>query len=351
MVDKVTMVVKGGKGGAGVISFRREKYVSFGGPDGGDGGDGGDVFIVANSSVGDLSLIEHRRKFVAESGNPGGRWRKHGKKGEDLNILVPVGTVASIVAGNEGEKFLADLAAPGQRVLVAKGGKGGLGNMHFATAVIQAPRIAGEGAPGEERQIILELKLITDMCLIGYPNVGKSALLSAISGARPRVANYLFTTREPVLGVIRDSRRDFVIAEIPGLVEGAHIGKGLGYEFLRHVERTKLLIYLLDGTSSTIDGDFIKLNEELSLYKANLCQKHKMIAVTKVDLPQVKARLRDIRQALDFLKLPVFFISAVSGEGVLQFSSTAIEMAGQVDQEQKTDLSPAVAIFRPRPKR
>ena len=350
MINKVVMVVNGGKGGAGLISFRREKYVSFGGPDGGDGGDGGDVFVVASFSVGDLGVIDRRRKFVAESGNPGGRWRKHGKAGEDLNILVPVGTVVSIVAGKEGEKVLADLAAPGQSVLVARGGKGGLGNMHFATAVHQAPRIAGEGALGEERQIILELKLITDMCIIGYPNVGKSALLAAISGARPRVANYPFTTREPALGVIRGSQRDFVIAEIPALVECAHRGKGLGYEFLRHVERTKLLIYLLDGMSSIIEGDFIKLNKELSLYTANLCQKPKIIAVTKVDLPQVKDRVRDIRQALDFLKLPVFFISAVSGEGVLQFTSKAIEMVGQVNQEQKTDLPPAVAIFRPRPK-
>ena len=350
MINKVVMVVNGGKGGAGLISFRREKYVSFGGPDGGDGGNGGDVFVVASSSVGDLGLVDRRRKFVAESGSPGGRFRKHGKKGEDLSILVPVGTVASIVAGKEEEKLLADLSTLGQKVLVAKGGKGGLGNMHFATAVNQAPRIAGEGAPGEELQIILELKLITDMCLIGYPNVGKSALLSAISGARPRVANYPFTTREPVLGVMRGSKRDFVVAEIPALVEGAHRGKGLGYEFLRHVERTKLLIYLLDGMSSTIEGDFIELNEELSLYTANLCQKPKIIAVTKVDLPQVKARLRDIRQTLDFLKLPVFFISAVSGEGVLQFNSKAIEMVGQVKQEQESVLSPAVAIFRPKPK-
>jgi len=351
MIDKVWVIVRGGSGGDGLVSFRREKYVAFGGPDGGDGGDGGDVFVVASSSVEDLGLVGHRSKFIAKSGELGGRWRQHGKKGEDLNIFVPVGTVVSVRAETEEEKFLADLTTVGQKVLVAKGGKGGLGNVHFATAINQAPKIAGKGESGEERQVIMELKIITDMCIIGYPNSGKSALLCAISGARPKVADYPFTTRQPSLGVIQGSWRDFVVAEIPGLVAGAHIGKGLGCEFLRHTERTKLLIYLLDGTSSTISGDFIKLNEELSRYKVNLCQKQKIIAVNKVDLPQVKAQLPDIKQALASFGVPVFPISAVSGEGVLQFTTKAIEMTRQVNQEKETVLSPEVALFHPRPKR
>jgi len=351
MIDKVQIIMRGGRGGNGLVSFRREKYVAFGGPDGGDGGNGGDVFVLASSSVEDLTLIEHRRKFIAESGEHGGKWRQHGKEGEDLNIFVPVGTVVSVRAGAGEEKILADLTTLGQKVLVAKGGKGGLGNVHFATAINQAPRIAGKGRLGEEHQVILELKIITDMCIIGYPNSGKSALLCAISGARPKVADYPFTTRQPALGVIRGSWRDFVVAEIPGLVEGAHIGKGLGSEFLRHTERTKLLIYLLDGTSSTISGDFIKLNEELSQYKVNLCQKQKIIAVNKVDLPQVKAQLPGIKQALASFGVPVFLISAVSGEGVLEFTTKVIEMTRQVNQEKETVLSPEVALFHPRPKR
>jgi GTPase len=347
----VRVIVKGGRGGDGLVSFRREKYVAFGGPDGGDGGGGGDVFVVASSSVEDLSLVGQRSKFIARSGGLGGRWRKHGKKGRDLNIFVPVGTVVSVRAEPEEEKFLADLTTLGQKVLVAKGGKGGLGNVHFATAINQAPKIAGKGESGEERQVIMELKIITDMCIIGYPNSGKSALLCAISGARPKVADYPFTTRQPSFGVIRGSWRDFVVAEIPGLVAGAHIGKGLGCEFLRHTERTKLLIFLLDGTSSTISGDFIKLNEELAQYKVNLCQKQKIIAVNKVDLPQVKAQLPDIKQALASFGVSVFPISAVNGEGVLQFTTKAIEMTRQVNQEKETVLSPEVALFHPRPKR
>ena len=352
MIDKVEIIAGAGYGGDGLTSFRREKYVPFGGPDGGDGGAGGDVFVVADSSLVDLALLKQKKRFRAESGHQGGRWGKHGKKGENLNILVPVGTVVSIKTKTGQEKLLGDLVTPEQKVLVAKGGKGGLGNVHFATAANQAPRIAGKGKQTEERLIILELKLITDICIIGYPNSGKSALLSAITGARPRIADYPFTTRQPVLGVVRGSRRDFVVGEMPALIEGAHIGKGLGYEFLRHTERTKLLVYLLDGTSLTIVDDFIKLSEELAVYKTDLGQKARIIAVNKVDLPQVKSRLLDIRQCLDFLGVPVFFISAASGQGVIEFTSKAIGMVEWVNQEKKAISSPEeVAIFHPRPKK
>jgi len=351
MIDKLEIIVNGGTGGHGLASFRREKYVPFGGPDGGDGGNGGDVFAVADFSLVDLSLVKQKKRFKAESGHQGGRWGKHGKKGENLNILVPVGTVLSVKAEAGEEKLLGDLLALEQKVLIARGGKGGLGNIHFATVANQAPRVAGKGESGEERQVILELKLVTDICIIGYPNSGKSALLSVITGARPKIADYPFTTRHPVLGVIRGSRRDFVVAEMPALIEGAHIGKGLGYEFLRHIERTKLLVYLLDGTSPTIFDDFIKLSEELTLYKTELRQKARIIAVNKVDLPQVQSRLLDIRQCLDLLQVPVFFISALSGQGVVEFTSMCIEMVERVNREKKVISPPEVAVFHPRPKK
>ncbi len=226
-----------------------------------------------------------------------------------------------------------------------------MGNARFTTAIDQAPKVAGAGELGEEKRTILELKRVTDMCIIGYPNSGKSALLSVISGARPRVAGYPFTTRQPVYGVIRDDRRDFVVAEIPALVEDAYAGRGLGSEFLRHVERTSLLVFLLDGTSSTLSRDFSKLNEELSRYKADLCQKNKIIAVNKVDVPQVKTRLVDIELEFDLLRIPVIFISAVSGEGVLEFTSKAIEIVRRVNKETKTALPPEAVVFRPRPNR
>jgi GTP-binding protein len=249
------------------------------------------------------------------------------------------------------EMLIADLTAEGQKVLVAKGGRGGLGNAHFATAVNQAPEIATEGEPGEERHIILELKLITDICIIGYPNSGKSALLSAISRAKPQIADYPFTTRQPILGAIQDNKRDFVIAEIPGIVKGAHGGKGLGNEFLRHMERTKLLIYLLDGTSLSIADDLSKLDEELALYKTDLPQKPKIVAVNKVDLPQVQARLPEIKQGLNKLDVPGYLISAVSGQGVMELACKAMEMVERASQDAKVILPPQIAVFHPKPKK
>lgn len=351
MIDKIDIIVEGGYGGDGLVSFRREKYTPFGGPDGGDGGNGGDVFVVASSSMLDLASLKQKKRFRAESGHQGGRWDKHGKKGENLNILVPVGTMVSIKTRKGGEKLLGDLIAVEQKVLIAKGGKGGLGNVHFATVANRAPRVAGKGEPGEEHRATLELKLITDICIIGYPNSGKSALLSAVTGARPKIADYPFTTRHPVLGVMRGSRKDFVVAEMPALIKDAHIGKGLGYDFLRHTERAKLLVYLLNGASPAIVDDFSKLNEELAVYKTDLCQKARIIAVSKVDLPQVKSQLLGIRQCLDLLKVPVFFISATSGQGMLEFTAAVIEMVERVNQEKKAISSPEVAIFHPRPKK
>jgi GTP-binding protein len=351
MIYKKEIIVIGGFGGDGRVSFRREKYIPFGGPDGGDGGDGGSVLIEASPSVIDLGLMGQKKEFVAENGYRGGRWRKHGKEGEDLTISVPIGTMVFTKSDAGEEILLADLRTPRQKVLVAKGGQGGLGNVRFATAVNQAPEIASKGEAGEERFIVLELKVITDICIMGHPNSGKSTLLSVLSRAKPEIADYPFTTRQPILGVISGDRRDFIVAEIPGLIAGAHLGKGLGNEFLRHVERTKLLIYLLDGSSSTIIDDLSQLDEEIALYKDDLSQKPKIVVVNKVDLPQVQASLPEVKQSFAKLGVPVFYISAVSGQAVLELTRKATEMVVQTSQDEEIISQPQIAIFRPKPRK
>jgi len=351
MVDKKDIIVRGGYGGDGCVSFRKEKHVPFGGPDGGDGGVGGNMVIVDNPNLVDLSLLGWKKEFVAKNGQRGSGGRKRGKKGEDLAISVPVGTMVFTKADSGEEILLADLRTPGQKVLVAKGGRGGLGNARFATAVNQAPEIASKGAPGEKKSIILEVKLITDICIVGHPNSGKSTLLSAISRAKPEIADYPFTTRQPILGVMPGDRRDFIVAEMPGLVEGAHLGKGLGNEFLRHAERTKLLIYLLDGSSPSLIDDLSTLDKEIALYK-NLSQKPKIVAVNKIDLPEVQTHLPEVKQRLapilSGLGVPVFYISAVSGQAVLELTRKAMEMVEQASRDEEI-ISPAqIAIFRPK---
>jgi GTP-binding protein len=354
MIYKRVIMVRGGHGGNGCVSFRREKYVPFGGPDGGDGGSGGNVVIMASPNIVDLGLMRRKKEFTAGNGRGGSGWRKRGKKGEDLAILVPVGTMVFTKAGSGEEIFMADLSTSGQKVRVAKGGRGGLGNARFATAVNQAPEIASKGEPGEERHIILEVKLITDICIVGHPNSGKSTLLSAISRAKPEIADYPFTTRHPILGVIPDVRRDFIVAEIPGLVEGAHLGKGLGNEFLRHVERTRLLIHLLDGSSPTVIDDLGTLEKEISLYKG-LLHKPKIVAVNKIDLPEVQARLPEVKQSfapiLSGLGAPVFYVSAVSGQAVLELVRKAMEMVDQASQNKEIDSQAHIKVFRPKPRK
>lgn len=351
MIYKREIRIIGGAGGDGYVSFRREKFIPLGGPDGGDGGDGGNVVIMASPSVIDLGLIGPRKNFAAGNGRRGSGGRKHGKKGKDLAILVPVGTMVFTKADSGEEILLADLSTLGQKVLVAKGGRGGLGNARFATAVDQAPKIASKGGSGEVRSIILELKLITDICIVGYPNSGKSTLLSAVSQAKPRIADYPFTTCQPILGVVPGDKRDLIMAEIPGLIEGAHLGKGLGNEFLRHVERTKLLIYLLDGTSPSISDDLRKLEREIALYKGDLSQKPKILAVNKVDLPEVKSHLSEVKQNFDKLGVPVFYISALSGQAVLELVKKAMEMVDRASQDEEIISQPQIAIFRPKPRK
>ena len=350
MIHKREFVVQGGCGGDGCVSFRREKYVPFGGPDGGDGGDGGDVIIAVSPNVVCLSSMQWQKEFIAEDGRRGGGGRKRGKNGEDLVISVPVGTTVFTKADSGKEILLADLSAPGHKVLVAKGGRGGLGNARFATAVNQAPEIAGKGESGEERHIVLELKLITDICIVGHPNSGKSTLLSAVSKAKPEIADYPFTTRQPIIGVMPGARRDFIVAEIPGLIEGAHLGKGLGNEFLRHAERTRLLIYLLDGISPTVIDDLSTLEKEIALYKG-LAHKQKIVAVNKVELPEVQARLPEVKQCFARLGVPVFYISAVSGQAVLELVRKAMEMVDQASRDEERISQAQITVFRPKPRK
>ena len=350
MISRKEIRVVGGLGGDGCVSFRREKYIPFGGPDGGDGGVGGNVVIVCDPNLRDLSPLGRRKEFAAENGHRGERSRRRGRKGEDLVIPVPSGTMIFAGDTSEQETLLADLRAPRQRVLAAKGGRGGLGNARFATAVDQAPKIAGKGESGEKRDIILEVKLVTDVCIVGPPNSGKSTLLAAISKAKPEIADYPFTTRQPILGVMPGDRKDFIVAEIPGLVEGAHSGKGLGYDFLRHAERTKLLIYLLDGSSSTVFHDLGTLDREIALYK-DLSQKARIVAVNKVDLAEVRASLPAMRRGFARVGMAVFYISAVSGEAVLELTREAREMVEQASREEEMIAPPQIAIFRPKPRK
>jgi GTPase len=351
MFDRVEIVVRGGDGGNGVVSFRREKFVPFGGPDGGDGGGGGDVLIMADSGVSDLRMFEHKRFYRAADGRSGKGKKKYGKKGGNLMLMVPAGTVVSYKTQIGGDAVIADLAQSGQQIVVAKGGKGGLGNTHFASSTNQAPQIAQQGEPGEEHSIILELRLIADVGIIGYPNVGKSTLLSAASAAKPKIAGYPFTTCEPVLGVVEVGQQSFVLAEIPGLINGAHLGRGLGHDFLRHIVRTKILIHLVDGSSESPVEDMIQVNTELSLFDSALANKPQLVVVNKIDLPPVQARLGEIKNAFKSVGTGVLFISAATGDGVTELMAEAIKMLAEVTRlERKDDDKIPKKIFRPQPR-
>jgi GTP-binding protein len=348
IVNRVELMVAGGNGGDGVVSFRHEKFVPLGGPDGGDGGNGGSVYIVADRSITALNYFRHKRRFKAVSGKSGSKQKKHGAKGDDLVIKVPLGTVV-FLKEDEQEVLLADLSQQGQKVLAAKGGKGGLGNVHFATSTNQAPRKATKGKPGEEHRIVLDLKLIADVGIIGYPNVGKSTLLAAVSKARPKIADYPFTTREPALGVVEVGMETFVLAEIPGLVDGAHLGRGLGHEFLRHAERTKVLLHVLDGKSQSIIDDMNNLNRELALYKSEMAQKPQVVVVNKIDLPEVEARLTEIRQLFSSLGVKVYFVSAITGQGVSELVSETAKILDEIKEKDSGSEAP-MAVFRPKPR-
>jgi len=287
-IDEVEIHVRAGKGGNGVIHFRREKYVPRGGPDGGDGGKGGDILLEVVPTLNTLLAFQHKTSFYAQDGTNGAKSNMTGRSGEDLVIPVPPGTV---VYNAERGEILGDLVSPGQKLVVARGGRGGRGNARFATSVNQVPRVAEKGEPGEEIQLHLELRLIADVGIVGVPNAGKSTFLAAVTNAKPKIADYPFTTIEPNLGVARlDNEHNLILADIPGLIEGAHLGVGLGYTFLRHIQRTRVLIHILDGLSEDPLLDFIQINSELALFDPDLARKSQIVALNKIDLPLVEAR-------------------------------------------------------------
>jgi GTP-binding protein len=351
MIDRAEITVKAGDGGSGAVSFRHEKFVPFGGPDGGDGGDGGDVLAVADEAVTSLRTFRRRKNYRADRGRDGAGQKKHGRSGADLVLAVPVGTVISYKSQIGDGSLIADLEQPDQSVVVAKGGRGGKGNTHFATSTNQAPQIAQRGEVGEELAIILELKLIADVGLIGFPNVGKSTLLAAVSAAKPKIASYPFTTREPVLGLVEVGNRSFVLAEIPGLIEDAHLGRGLGHDFLRHVERTRVLIHLVDGSSASPAADMAQVNTELSLFDSALGRKPQLVAVNKIDLPQVEARLAEIADSFSAVGTDVFFVSAASGQGLPELMAEAMKLLQSIPVGQAGGIKVPKKVFHPPPRR
>ncbi|MGE5679648.1 MAG: GTPase ObgE [Bacillota bacterium] len=313
-IDYAEIEVKAGNGGSGQIAFRREKYVPKGGPAGGDGGKGGDVIIQAHHNLQTLLDFRYKSKYKAEDGDKGGSSLKDGKSGKDVIIMVPVGTV---IKDSDTEEVIADLDADGKSIVIAKGGIGGRGNSKFATPTNQTPRYAEPGRPGEEMSITLELKLIADVGLVGYPNAGKSTLISVISAAKPKIADYPFTTLEPNLGIVQyKDYQSFVVADIPGIIEGAHTGKGLGLQFLRHIERTRILLFLIDVTSEDYQKDYDTLANELASYSETLANKTRIVALSKADLIEEEEikKLKKIR--LNNYDRPIFVFSSASNYGL-----------------------------------
>src|SRR5438132_1450241 len=317
-VDEVDIHVAAGHGGRGCLAFRREKFVPRGGPSGGDGGHGGSIFIVASPHTNTLINYRFHPEFTARRGAHGEGSNRTGHTGVDLELAVPVGTLVYEKTGDPSEpvRLLADLAVAGQRVLVAQGGRGGLGNAHFATSTNRAPRKVQPGEPGEEKDLRLELKLLADVGLVGFPNAGKSTLISRVSAARPKIADYPFTTLTPNLGVVRLSDdRSFVVADVPGLIEGAHRGLGLGHQFLRHLERTKVLVHLVDvsGASGRDPGeDLDTIRNELELYQPALASKPQLVAANKMDAVDDPSRVADLERRAQALGLPFFRISGAT---------------------------------------
>ena len=337
--DYTKIFVKSGNGGNGAISFRREKYVAAGGPDGGDGGKGGDVYFITDKDSNTLINFRYNKKFKAENGKNGEGSHKYGKSGEDLYIKVPIGT---IVRDAETNKVLADLSHKGQKELILAGGRGGKGNSHFATSTRQAPRFAQDGENGEEKELILELKLLADVGLLGFPNVGKSTFLSIVTDAKPKIANYHFTTIEPNLGVVKTKDGNgFVIADIPGIIEGASEGVGLGIQFLRHVERTRLLLHFLDVSGQEGRNpveDFYAINKELKKYSEKLSTRKQIIVANKIDVIQDDALLKEVEKLAKKEKLEIFKISAVTKEGVEELIDYVAKTLKTLPKEDLIDI-------------
>lgn len=356
-VDVAKISVKAGKGGDGIVSFRREKYIPAGGPDGGNGGKGGDVVLKVDEGLSTLMDFRYKRHYEAQPGEKGGPNDRTGRSGEDLVIRVPSGTVIKDEATGQ---VVADLVIHGDSFIVAKGGRGGKGNLRFASSTRQAPKFAELGEDGEEKQILLELKLIADVGLVGYPNVGKSTILSFMTAARPKIADYHFTTLEPNLGVVRiDDGSSFVLADIPGLIEGAHEGTGLGHQFLRHVERTRVIVHVVD--ISGIEGrdpikDFYVINSELKEFNPRLAERVQVVAANKIDIPDSEENLEKFEKEMNKAGYEVFPVSAATGAGLkelfyrvndlLKTLSTVSLEDNDADQETRYELKDEGWIIR-----
>jgi len=338
-IDSAKIYIKSGNGGNGVISFRREKYVAYGGPDGGDGGKGGDVIFITDPNMSTLMDFKYKRKYVAPSGENGSGNNKYGKDADDLYIKVPVGTQ---IIRDDTNELIADLTKPGQKAIVLRGGKGGRGNAKFASATLKTPRFAESGEEGKELYVRLELKLLADVGLVGFPNAGKSTLLAACTNARPKIANYPFTTLYPNLGVVYHKGKSFVMADIPGLIEGAHRGEGLGYDFLKHIERTKLILHIIDVSNPLSDpiDDFKKINEEMYLYNDKLKEIPQIVALNKIDaLDASSIDLDDISAKIQSFGYDVLKISAITGIGIENLLDKTIEILDKfkLDVEENTE--------------
>ncbi len=353
--DRAKIIIKSGKGGDGHISFRREKYVPDGGPDGGDGGKGGDIIFEVDDGLNTLTDFRHRRKFAAEPGEEGGKRNCHGKNGDDLILKVPEGTV---IKDAESGKVIADMSGDNRRQVILQGGKGGQGNQHFATSKMQAPRYAQPGGDAIEIEVLLELKVIADVGLVGFPNVGKSTFLSRVTNAKPKIANYHFTTLNPNLGVVDiDGMDGFVIADIPGLIEGASEGIGLGHEFLRHIERTKVIIHIVDGAS--VEGrdplsDIRAINKELEAYDPEILKKPQVIAANKMDLrtEETEEVIAALKAEFESQGIKVFPISAVTGENVKELLYHVKKLLDTCPKEVKVyepEFDPALRFFEEEP--
>lgn len=328
--DQVKIHVEAGAGGDGCVSFRREKYVPLGGPNGGNGGPGGNVYLESDRHLNTLINFKGRRHFKSGRGGHGQGKNKQGHKGEDISLPVPPGTT---IRDAETDELLADLKSAGDKVLVARGGRGGLGNAAFASPTNQAPRIAERGESGDSRWLILELKLLADVGIVGCPNAGKSTLLAAVSAARPKIADYPFTTLVPNLGMVSLDDRDFVMVDIPGLIEGAHQGAGLGHDFLRHIERTRMLVHLLDGASEDALRDLDSVNEELALFNPRLADKPQLVVLNKMDLPQAQELWPLIEEEMARRGVPACNISAATGSGVRQMLYQVLQLLEGLPEE------------------
>ncbi|HKG54079.1 MAG TPA: GTPase ObgE [Anaerolineales bacterium] len=343
-IDQVEIHVKSGKGGDGMMHFRREKFIPLGGPDGGDGGKGGDVILEVKSTLNTLSSYRQNQKFKAEDGVKGGPSQMSGRYGNDLILYVAPGTV--IFDADTGE-LIGDLTQPGQQLNILKGGRGGRGNQHFATSRNQVPRTAEKGEPAQERRIKLELKLIADIGLIGIPNAGKSTLLSILTNAKPKIAPYPFTTLEPNLGVANiDDNTTVVLADIPGLIEGAAQGAGLGHDFLRHVQRTRVLIHILDGLSEDPVADYSQINSELSLFDPNLGKKPQLVALNKIDQPEVQEKLHDIQAKFEKLNVELMTISALARTNTRELLIKAHQKLADAPPLEEVELP--LPVYRPK---